>query len=212
MLCMTTTISRSPPTTLKSHFVKRLDPCVRTSKCVSGTKLLNTENHQLVQVHHKNNGKIDENDLISSLNISELRDALHNLRYHQIYGQGYSFLYDAVIKRVRDQLRILEIKPKVMTSNVYDEEELRRCKEELRESHIKEQENWEKELIMSEKFDSWALSEQNTEEFVSEDELLETEVRLHESIQRREKFDEKLRSFTQRLFKDTRFASRIDFF
>ena len=99
-----------------------------------------------------------------------------------------------------------------MTSNVYDEEELRRCKEELRESHIKEQENWEKELIMSEKFDSWALSEQNTEEFVSEDELLETEVRLHETIQRREKFDEKLRSFTQRLFKDTRFASRIDFF
>lgn len=143
-------------------------------------------------------------NIIEKLNSKQLGGLLRDMRVHQIFGNGRADEHADSIRLIKERKESIEQEEFLERLNNYTH-----FSNELINSKNIEERNLEKALIYS-KFSTWKYRFKPYEDFVSDDQLLEVQVRLHESIQRIEEFKHHEKIFKEKTF-GRKLASRIEF-
>lgn len=143
-------------------------------------------------------------NIIEKLNSKQLGGLLRDMRVYQIFGNGRADEHADSIRLIKEKKESIEREEFLERLNDYTH-----FSNELIFSKNIEEKNLEKALFYC-KFDTWDYRFKPYEEFVSNDKLLEVQVRLNESIQRIEEFKHHEQIFKEKTF-GKNLAHRIEF-
>jgi hypothetical protein len=166
------TISPYTRTTTFSPFVKRQTNSRVTYKDSYGTKLINTTRVlSSARGHPKNENTVWEEKLKNSINLFGDGENCTELHEHAYSEFCFTDTHDIV-----------------------------KYANELNRSKYREVQNYKRELMYNRMYGIlWELSPVPKDDFVHEDKLVELQVRLHESIERCEAFEEKEKKFKENI-------------
>jgi len=142
--------------------------------------------------------------MLEKLNSKQLGGLLRDMRVHQIFGNGRADEHTDSIRLIKEKKESIEREEFLERLNNYTH-----FSNELIFSKNIEEKNLEKALRYC-RFDTWNYRFKPYEDFVSDDKLLEVQVRLNESIQRVEDFKHHEQIFKEKTF-GKNLANRIEF-